>query len=180
MKYPLLIPVVGHGSTDIIDKPIKSVLFNLGTGLLIKNKNLNNRKRILLGFSIFHIAQDIPNNFKYSISSLLHYIWIKKPIVAKLNLLLIHTPLHYLRIYYKKDKWLAKILLGLITSFIGNLVIEKKFDLLLNNKFDQLWWVSPVIAHIILTELINRNFIYKTNLITNESQKRKNSIIHII
>ena len=180
MKYPLLVPMIGHGSTDIIERPLQSIVLNLASGLLITNMNLINRKRTLIGFSIFHIAQDIPNKFNYVISAFLHFIWVKKPIIAKLNLLLIHTPLHYLRIYYKKDKWQAKILLGLITSFIGNLAIEKNFDLILNNKLDQLWWVSPVIAHIILTELINRNFVYKTNLITNESQKRKNSIIHII
>ena len=180
MKYPLLIPMVGHGSTDIIDKPIKSVLFNLGTGLLIKNMNLINRKRLLVGFSIFHIAQDIPNKFKYVISSLLHYIWIKKPIIAKLNLLLIHTPLHYLRIYYKKDKWKEKIFLGLLTSIIGGLLIEKEIDVLLNKKLGELWWVSPVIAHIILTEIINRNFVYKVNVFNNAVKFKVINIHHLL
>jgi len=155
MKYPLLVPMIGHGSTDIIDEPIKSIVLNFGTLLLIKNVNLINRKRLLVCFSIFHIAQDIPNKFKYIFSSLLHYIWIKKPIIAKLNLLLIHTPLHYLRIYYKKDKWKEKIFLGLLSSIIGNLIIEKNIDLILNYKLGDLWWVSPVIAHIMLTEIIN-------------------------
>ena len=180
MKYPLLIPMVGHGSTDIIDEPIKSIVLNLGTGLIIKNMNLINRKRILLGFSIFHIAQDIPNKFKYAISSLLHYIWIKKPIVAKLNLLLIHTPLHYLRIYYKRDKWREKIFLGLLTSIIGSILIEKEIDLLLNKKLGELWWVSPVIAHIILTEIINRNFVNKVNIFNNAVKFKVTNIHHLL
>jgi hypothetical protein len=151
MKYPLLIPMVGHGSTDIIDKPIKSVLLNLGTGLLIKNMNLINRKRLLVGFSIFHIAQDIPN-----------------------------TPLHYLRIYYKKDKWKEKIFLGLLTSIIGGLLIEKEIDVLLNKKLGELWWVSPVIAHIILTEIINRNFVYKVNVFNNAVKFKVINIHHLL
>ena len=40
MKHPLLIPTIGHGSTDIIDKPIQSIVLNIGIGLLIKNMNL--------------------------------------------------------------------------------------------------------------------------------------------
>ena len=76
---------------------------------LQENINLINRKKILVSLSIFHIAQDIPSKFKYIISSSLHYIWIRKPILAKLNLLLIHTPLHYIRIFYKKDKWKKNI-----------------------------------------------------------------------
>ena len=180
MKYPLLIPMIGHGSTDLIDKPIKSIVLNLGTGLLIKNMNLNNRRRILVGFSIFHIAQDIPYNFKYVVSCLLHYIWIKKPIIAKLNLLLIHTPLHYLRIYYKKDKWKEKIFLGLLTSLIGSLFIEKEIDLLLNKKLGKLWWVSPVIAHIILTEIINKNFVNKVNIFNNTVKFKVINIHHLL
>ena len=29
MKYPLLVPVIGHGSTDLIDFPLKSILYNV-------------------------------------------------------------------------------------------------------------------------------------------------------
>jgi len=179
MKYPLLIPIIGHGSTDILDKPIKSIILNLGTGLLVRNINLINKKRLLVGFSIFHIAQDIPNKFKYIISSLLHFIWIKKPILAKLNLLLIHTPLHYIRIFYKRDKWKEKIFLGLLTSLFSILLIEKDIDLLLDKKLGELWWVAPIITHIILTEKINRNYINKLN-IYNKAVKFKVINIHYL
>jgi hypothetical protein len=180
MKYPLLVPVIGHGSTDIIERPLQSIILNLASGLLITNMNLINRKYTLIGFSIFHIAQDIPNKFNYVISAFLHYIWLKKPIIAKLNLLLIHTPLHYLRIYYKKDKWKAKIFLGLLTSIIGSIFIEKEFDLLLNKKLGELWWVSPVIAHIILTEIINRNFVNKVNMFNNAVKFKVTNIHHLL
>ena len=29
IKYPLLIPIIGHGATDIIDFPIQTLLYNL-------------------------------------------------------------------------------------------------------------------------------------------------------
>jgi hypothetical protein len=175
-----MVPMIGHGATDIIDLPSLTIFFNMFFSIFIHNCNLDNRKKLLIGSSIHHIAQDIPCKFNYVISSLLHYIWIKNPIIAKLNLLLIHTPLHYLKIYIKKDKWKEKIFLGLLTSVIGGLLIEKEFDVLLNKKLGELWWVSPVIAHIILTEIINRNFISKVNVFNNAVKFKVTNIHHLI
>jgi len=175
-----MVPMIGHGATDIIDLPSLTIFFNMFFSIFIHNCNLDNRKKLLIGSSIHHIAQDIPCKFNYVISSLLHYIWIKNPIIAKLNLLLIHTPLHYLKIYIKKDKWKEKIFLGLLTSVIGGLLIEKEFDVLLNKKLGELWWVSPVIEHIILTEIINRNFISKVNVFNNAVKFKVTNIHHLI
>ena len=60
IKYPLLIPVIGHGATDIISYPLESVLLNLVGIVLIKNINLNKRKILLTSSSVLHILDDFP------------------------------------------------------------------------------------------------------------------------
>lgn len=152
MKYPLLIPMIGHGATDIIDYPIKSIYLNLITGLLIYPISINKRKIILIASSIFHIAQDIPLKLKYLYSSLIHILWIKFPLISKLNLLLIHTPLHYKKLYLTNN-YKLKYLTGILTSFVSKFFLDNNFDLYLNNLLGQLWWVSFVLSHIILTHL---------------------------
>ena len=165
MRYPLLIPMIGHGATDIIEIPKETLILNLFLTIFIHNINLDSRKRLLIGSSIYHIAQDIPLKFKYIISSIIHYVWLKKPILAKLHLLLIHTPLHYIRIYFRKNKWKEKYIIGILTSILGSILLENKIDDKLNKKLGELWWLSPVLSHIILTDIINKNFVinYKNN-----------------
>lgn len=169
MRYPLMVPMIGHGATDIIDLPSLTIFLNMFFSIFIHNCNLDNRKKLLIGSSIHHIAQDIPCKFNYVISSIIHYVWLKKPIIAKLHLLLIHTPLHYLRIYLKKDYWIEKFSVGILTSLTGNILLEKNIDKKLNKYLGELWWISPIITHIILTDIIKINFLYYY-------KKRKNSI----
>ena len=152
MKYPLLIPMIGHGATDIIDYPIKSIYLNLITGLLIYPISINKRKIILIASSIFHIAQDIPLKLKYLYSSLIHILWIKFPLISKLNLLLIHTPLHYKKLYMTKN-YKFKYLTGILTSFVSKFFLDNNLDLYLNKLLGDLWWLSFVLSHIILTHL---------------------------
>ena len=163
MRYPLLIPIIGHGATDIIDIPELTIFFNTFFLVAISNINLENRKRLLIGSSIYHIAQDIPNKFKYFISSLIHYIWLKKPIISKVYLLFIHTPLHYYRIYLRKNKWKEKYITGILTSITGSILLENKIDYKLNIHLGELWWLSPILSHIILSKIINTNFVNKIN-----------------
>ena len=99
----LLVPIVGHGATDLIDAPELIIFLNIFTFVFIQNCNLNIRTKLLIGSSIYHISQDIPGKFKYIISSFLHFIWLKKPIIAKLNLLLIHTPCIIIEFIIKKQ-----------------------------------------------------------------------------
>lgn len=169
MKYPLMIPMIGHGATDIIDLPSLSIFLNIFFSIFIHNCNLDNRKKLLIGSSIYHIAQDIPSNCKYIISSIIHYLWLKKPIIAKLHLLLIHTPLHYLRIYLIKYKWKEKFFVGILTSLLGSILLEKNIDIKLDKQLGELWWITPVISHIILTDIQNKNLVYH--------KKRQQSII---
>ena len=51
--------MVGHGATDIVDLPKQTLLLNLGSALVVHPLNLQCRQALLVGFSIFHIAQDI-------------------------------------------------------------------------------------------------------------------------
>tara|TARA_Y100000741_G_scaffold206308_1_gene157006 strand:+ start:4625 stop:5134 length:510 start_codon:yes stop_codon:yes gene_type:complete len=152
--------MIGHGATDIIHLPELSIIMNIFFSIFIHKCNLNNRKKLLIGSSIYHIAQDIPFKSKYLISSIIHYIWLKKPIIAKLHLLLIHTPLHYLKIYVRNYKWKEQFFIGILTSLIGSILLEKNIDIKLNKKLGELWWVGPIISHIILSDIINKNFLY--------------------
>lgn len=180
IKYPLLIPTIGHGVTDLIDYPLQAISLNLLSGLLVYNCNFFVRKAMLIGFSIFHLSQDIPNKIKlYSkliniknkkilLSSLLHKIMIKKPIIAKLYFLLIHSPLHYLRIIKTKVKVKEKLILGLFTSLISMFLLNKDYDIIIENKMNKLWWIFPILPHILLTAKFNYNYNYR---------KSKNNII---
>ena len=154
IKYPLLIPVIGHGATDIITFPLESVLLNIIGIVLIKNIDLNKRKIILTSSSILHILHDFPFKCfhkKFLISGIYHILWLKKPIIAKLHLALFHTPLHYIRIYYSKIKYKEKIFTGFLTSIFSIFVLNKDYDESLDKMFGKLWWVSPILTHIFLT-----------------------------
>jgi hypothetical protein len=172
IKYPLLIPVIGHGATDIITFPLESVLLNIVGIVLIKNINLNKRKIILTSASILHILDDFPfkkNYKKLIISGIYHILWLKKPIIAKLHLALFHTPLHYIRIYYSKIKYKEKFITGFLTSIIGSFVLNKGYDKSLDKIFGELWWVSPILTHIFLTNIYKIKFqeFYNNKYINN-------------
>ena len=156
LKYPLLIPIIGHGSTDIFDLPIESLTMHLFSSIIVYNLNYNNRKLLLLGSSIIHISNDLPikNNLIYS--SLLHILWLKKPIISKLYLLLYHTPLHYFRNYFFSDKltFNLKILASAFTTLFAIYALNKDGDKYMENKYGKLWWTAPVVGHIGLNSII--------------------------
>ena len=171
IKYPLLIPTIGHGATDLIDNPLQAITLNIFSVLLVYNLNYIQRQYCLIIFSIFHLSEDIPNkvkitqkvldfkNYKIILSSLFHKIMIKKPLIAKLYFSLIHSPLHYLRIIKTKVKVNEKIILGLFTSLISIFLLNKDYDIIIENKMNKLWWIFPILPHIILTHKFNKNYI---------------------
>ena len=185
IKYPLLIPSIGHGATDLIEYPIQAITLNFFSAILVYNCNLFFRKAILVVFSIFHLSEDIPNKIKFNsnifnvknkkllLTSLFHGIMIKKPLIAKLYFLLIHTPLHYLRIVKTQIKVKEKIILGLFTSLISMILLNKDYDIMLENKMNKLWWIFPILPHILLTHKFNENYI------KNKIKHKKNIIIKI-
>ena len=175
IKYPLLIPIIGHGATDLIDLPKQTLIYNFYFALFVYNLNLIQRKTILTLFSIFHIAQDIPyktKNINYIFSSFIHYFWIKKPLLAKLHLLCIHTPLHYLRCFIMHKNYKIKYYLGTIISIFGGFFLQKNYYNYFNIKYGELWYIGPVLAHVILNYKINNNFVNNNNLF-NKNNKYK-------
>ena len=171
VKYPLLIPIIGHGATDIIDFPFETLTYNLFSAILVYNCNLIVRQALLIGFSIFHNIQDIPNkiiykskiinlsNIKVPLMTIIHGLWIKYPIIAKIHFLSFHTPLHYLRIILMRSKVELKLLTGFSVSLASMYFLNKDYDLIMEEKMGKLWWVFPILPNIILTHKTNYNFI---------------------
>lgn len=171
VKYPLLIPIIGHGATDIIDFPFETLIYNLFSAVLVYNCNLIVRQALLIGFSIFHNIQDIPNkiiykskiinlsNIKVPLMTIIHGLWIKYPIIAKIHFLSFHTPLHYLRIILMRSKVELKLLTGFSVSLASMYFLNKDYDLIMEEKMGKLWWVFPILPHIILTHKTKYNFI---------------------
>ena len=158
IKYPLLIPTFGHGSTSLIVSPYATLASNFLSGLCIYYCSYIQRKTLLIIFSIYHIADDfkIQNKlYKYSCSSLFHYAWLKKPIISKYYLTLVHTPMHYFNIYKRKYKVCQQFIIGLATSLLAIPFLHANLDSKLNNYLGELWYVAPIIAHIIVHSYYN-------------------------
>ena len=160
MKYPLLLPTIPHGITDIIDTPKLSFFSNILSFIFVKNLNLYQRKVCLILSSILHISNDFSFNIyiNLSFSCIMHYIWIYKPIISKLYLSFYHTPLHYYRNIYISNninKNIIKINLILITSIISIYLLDMDFHILTAKKYGELWWISPILSHIYMTNIHN-------------------------
>ena len=158
IKYPVLVPTFGHGSTSLIINPYATLASNFFSGLTIYYCSFYQRKMLLIIFSIYHIADDfnIKNNFyKYSFSTIFHLAWLKKPILSKCYLTLVHTPMHYLNIYKKKIKVTQQFLIGIGTSLLAIPFLNANLDSKLNNNLGELWYVGPIIAHIIVHSLLH-------------------------
>jgi len=153
-KYPLLIPTIGHGSTDLITNPSFTLSTHFFSFLLIKFIPPFSKKIILISSSIKHISNDI-NIYN---SLLLHGIWLKYPITSKLYLSCIHTPLHYIRFYKNNNnnnKFYKQCLLAIFTTGILYYGLINNYDIKVENIFGELWWVAPVFSHIYINENIN-------------------------
>ncbi len=158
IKYPLLIPTFGHGATSLIVSPYATLASNLLSGLCIYYCSYFQRVTLLLMFSIYHIADDfnIKNKLcKYSCSSLFHLAWLKCPLVSKCYLTLVHTPKHYYTIYKRKLRVAQQFIIGLGTSLIAIPFLNANLDRKLNNILGELWYVGPIIAHIIVHSYYN-------------------------
>ena len=194
IKYPLLIPIIGHGATDFIDLPKETLIYNFLSALIVYNLNIVQRKTLLISSSIFHITQDIPKKIilknkiyniqkvRYLISSVIHIFWIKKPILAKLHLLCIHSPLHYFRCFIIKRKYKLKYTLGAFVSIIGAIFLQKNYNSYFDLKYGELWYIGPIVAHILLNYKINQNHINNKNILykNNKYINHLNQVIQFI
>ena len=159
IKYPLLIPTFGHGSTSLIVSPYATLASNFLSGLCIYYCSYIQRKTLLIIFSIYHIADDfnIQNKlYKYSCSSLFHYAWLKCPLLSKCYLTFVHTPMHYFNIYKRKLRVYKQFVIGLGTSLVAVPFLHANLDSKLNRIFGELWYVAPIIAHIIVHSYYNK------------------------
>lgn len=170
MRHLSLLPVVGHGSTDLFDLPFNTILTHFICFNLVKNLNINQRKNLLIGSSIIHLSNDFffTKHFKLIVSGIFHFFAIKKPIIFKLYMNLLHTPLHYFKTFkFNNNNNIpdinninnlikkSKVAIVLITTLISAISIKNNLDVKLEEKFGEYWWVSPVLAHIIINEIIN-------------------------
>lgn len=181
IKYPLLIPTIGHGSTSLIVAPYETLFSNLLSIIMINFTSVFNRKLLLILFSIYHIAEDLNINNqikKYTIVSLFHLSWLYKPIISKLYLSFIHTPLHYYKIYSNKIKYKQQIFLGFFTSLLSIIGLKYNLDIKLNKKFGELWFVGPIISHILVHSYYNKKLLYYRKLLYHR-KLFKNKIIFI-
>ena len=156
IDYPLIIPSIGHGATDLIDLPLETISCNLLSYIIIYNLNYNIRKALLILSSIIHISNDFKIKNKYLFSTLFHIIWLKKPIISKLYLSFIHTPLHYIEIFKNKNNCILKLFLGSSISLLGTLGMIKNIDIKIEEKMGKLWWIFPILPHIYLTHKIKK------------------------
>ena len=53
IKYPMIVSIIGHGATNIIDFPIQTIILNLLSGLIIYNLNTIQKKNIINIFFYF-------------------------------------------------------------------------------------------------------------------------------
>ena len=149
IKYPLLLPTIGHGSTDLLEVPSLTLTSHFTSFFIIKFSPIFLRKILLVTSSIIHINRDIP----YYINLPMHALWLKFPIIAKCYLSFYHTPLHYINTFYlNPTNFISKILLSIIVTIFLQISLEKKLYSYFNKKFGELWWVSPILAHIYITE----------------------------
>ena len=125
IKYPLIIPSIGHGATDLIDLPYETINYNILSLLIIYNLNYNIRKYLLIFTSIIHISSDFNIKNKYLFSGLFHIIWLKSPIISKLYLSFVHTPLHYYKIFKAKKKMERKVFCWKFYKYISCFRITK-------------------------------------------------------
>lgn len=158
IKYPLLLPMIGHGSTDIIDLPFETVKIHFLSGIMVYLLKENQRRLILILSSIIHISRDIPHKNRLLISAGFHKLWLYKPIIAKLYLLLYHTPLHYIRNFTvsSRKKFILKTIISFTTSVFTFFGLKNDIDVSIEKKFGKYWWTAPILGHIILNEEINK------------------------
>ncbi len=158
IRYPLLLPMIGHGSTDIVDLPIQTLQIHFLSSVLVYLLRDNQRRVLLIVSSIIHISRDIPHKNRLLISTGFHKLWLWKPIIAKLYLVLYHTPLHYIRNFTlsSKKKFILKTIISFTITVCAFFGLKNNIDTKLEKKFGKYWWTAPIVGHITLNEKINQ------------------------
>ena len=173
IRYPLLLPIIGHGATDIVDLPFETIHIHFWSAILVYVLKENQRRILLILSSIIHISRDFPNKNRLLISAGLHKLWLSKPIIAKLYLLLIHTPSHYLRNFTlsTNQKFIWKTIFSFTTTVCAFFGLKNDIDIKSEKKFGKYWWTAPILGHIILNEKINNINAKRYNNLFNNYKK---------
>jgi hypothetical protein len=141
MFKPIIVP---HGITDLIDAPIQSLVVYGTVTPLVYFLPSPVKASLLVAGSMYHMRHDIPGG-PVAIA-LMHLLWINHPWVAHTYLTCIHVPRHYYRsldLHFKQKK-MAILLMTIVTLADGVCKWTKAWK--------ELWWVGPVLAHVIMTE----------------------------
>jgi len=142
-----MLPIIApHGITDLIDAPVQSlVVYGILTPLVYPLP-LPVKTGLLLAGSMYHMRHDIPGG--PIVNSLMHLAWVKHPWMAYTYLGLVHVPRHYHRSLWlhTNQKKVAIVLMTMVTIADGFF----KWS----NAWKELWWVGPVLAHIMITEYL--------------------------
>ena len=137
--------ITAHGITDLVDSPGRSIIvYSLVTPIVLKC-SVKTRAALLVAGSIYHMRQDVPGSVLGSI--VMHGIWLKWHSVAPLFLGIVHVSRHYHRVMGTRTipKIVAVLYMMLSTAILQTTV----------SKWPTLWWVGPVLSHIIVNDLVN-------------------------
>ena len=133
-----------HGFTDIITYNLTEIgyvlMVHLGSCIFVVFINKKQRFYLLLLSSLYHVGKD----YNILLSFIIHIVWIYKPISSLVYLSLVHVPLHYYRFINKTNNNICSIII--ILNILTALCLPNKII----NMYDNMWWVGPVIGHIIL------------------------------
>ena len=148
--------IAGHGITDIIDYPFKSIMTNFKFFLLMLFLNDKFKEVLLIIFSIIHFSEDIflkiNKKYKLIISILFHNIMIHNYKIAINYLFFFHTPRHYYFSIIKKNKEIKskilKIFSSLTMSGISLIFLKNNYIKKVDNYIGKNWWISPILSHI--------------------------------
>ena len=147
-KY-VVIPMISHGITDLIDYPRKTLLTYGVLTPILSQLNIDQQFILLMGSSIYHMKKDVPFNIKGSI--VLHGLWLYEPIIAPYFLCYVHSPRHYIRSL--KTKVGQKLICISLMCIISNYMIDHLY--VLYKHFGPLWWTPFVLCHIVIHDVLS-------------------------
>ena len=142
MFRPILVP---HGITDLVDYPFKSIILYGTLTPIIAKLPWETKAGILLVASVYHLRNDVPGGLCLNV--FMHAAWVYNPLFAKFYLTFVHVPRHYSRTL--KTRPVSKIVCVLFMTLVTVADTFMKWSV----SFPDLWWVGPVVAHVLLEPL---------------------------
>lgn len=139
MFRPILVP---HGITDLVDYPFKSIVLYGTLTPIVAKLPWEAKAGVLLAASVYHLRNDVPGGLYVNV--FMHAAWVYNPLFAKAYLTLVHVPRHYKRTL--KTRPITKM----ICVFAMTMVTVADMFMKWSCSFPELWWIGPVLAHVLL------------------------------